>query len=57
MERHVQKGAQLLLGVFDDVDKGLGAVAHLHDAHAGATIVGKLLLDALDNAEREGARA
>ena len=36
---NLQELAQVGLGRLDDVREGLGAVAHLHDGHAGAVVV------------------
>ena len=44
--------AQVSLGLVDDLLENLGAVAHLHDAHAAAAVVHHLVADLLQNGLR-----
>ena len=50
---NVHKVAQILLGFVDDLLENLGPVAHLHDAHAAAFIVEKVVAHALKNLNGE----
>ena len=57
---NLQKLAQVGLGRLDDVREGLGAMAHLHDGHAGAVVVkhlgGRLAQHLLGKHSRTGGK-
>ena len=49
---NVHQVAQVGLGLVDDLLEDLGAMAHLHDAHAAAAVVHHLVTDLLQNGFR-----
>ena len=55
--RHVHQLAELGLGVVKDLLEDLGAVAHLHDGHTGAVVVGDLSACTLEDLQRQHGRA
>ena len=54
---HAHELAELLLGLVEDALVNLGAVAHLHDGHAGALVVGDLSACAVQHFQRKHGRA
>ena len=50
---HTQEPAELFLGFVKNLEEHLGAVAHLHDGHAGAAVVGDLRHSPLEHLQRK----
>mmetsp|Transcript_55687 Transcript_55687/g.122255 ORF Transcript_55687/g.122255 Transcript_55687/m.122255 type:complete len:203 (+) Transcript_55687:720-1328(+) len=55
--RHSEDVAQVLLGLVGNGHELLGAVGHLHDAHAAALVINELLLNLLEDLQGHLARA